>query len=117
MNTFKVGDIVTGETNNDYVFTTSAAIMRVLSVNGDTLDVTILSHKVFPQQVEQEYTVSAMQFMLAEAQCASCGQRLPEKPILIGSNTVEFKKDGVQVGCTFVPAETVRLIASRLETK
>lgn len=34
--------------------------------------------------------------------------------IMIGEHAVQFKKGGVQVGCTFVPRETVNQIHARL---
>lgn len=39
----------------------------------------------------------------------------PALPILIGSYTVEFKPDAIQVGCKTIPHATVRAIAERLE--
>lgn len=38
----------------------------------------------------------------------------PAPAIKIGNNEVEFKDGGVQVGCTFVPKETVEAVYKRL---
>lgn len=38
-----------------------------------------------------------------------------EEPIVIAHNPVEFKADGIQVGCTFVSKETIEEIAKRLQ--
>lgn len=36
------------------------------------------------------------------------------KPIMIGSNTVEFRSGSIKVGCTSIDNDTVRIIASKL---
>ncbi len=38
-----------------------------------------------------------------------------ETPIKVGDYTVEFKPDGVQVGCTFVDKKTILDIAAKLK--
>jgi hypothetical protein len=40
----------------------------------------------------------------------------PEPAVRVGNHDVEFKDNGVQVGCTFVPKETVLEIAKRLQS-
>ena len=37
----------------------------------------------------------------------------PAPSIKVGENTVEFKEGGIQVGCTFVPNETIKEIAKQ----
>lgn len=39
------------------------------------------------------------------------------KPIIIGEHEVEFKDDGVKVGCTFVDKKTVKKIYKKLFNK
>jgi hypothetical protein len=40
---------------------------------------------------------------------------LKEPPIVIGANEVIFSRDGVKVGCQFVPKETILKIAKKFQ--
>lgn len=63
---FKEGDIVTGlKGANAYVVTTDKAIMEVLGVKEDSMEVKILSHETRPRGIGSYYTVDLIWFKLA----------------------------------------------------
>ena len=63
---FKEGDIVTGlKGANAYVVTTDKAIMEVLGVKEDSMEVKILSHETRPRGIGSYYTVDPIWFKLA----------------------------------------------------
>ena len=60
---FKEGDIVTGlKGANAYVVTTDKAIMEVLGVKEDSMEVKILSHETRPRGIGSYYTVAPIWF-------------------------------------------------------
>ena len=62
---FKEGDIVTGLKGADaYVVTTDKAIMEVLGVKEDSMEVKILSHETRPRGIGSYYTVAPIWFKL-----------------------------------------------------
>ena len=62
---FKEGDIVTGlKGANAYVVTTDKAIMEVLGVKEDSMEVKILSHETRPRGIGSYYTVAPIWFKL-----------------------------------------------------
>ena len=63
---FKEGVIVTGLKGADaYVVTTDKAVMEVLQVNEDSMEVKILSHETRPRCIGSLYTVDPVWFKLA----------------------------------------------------
>ena len=62
---FKEGDIVTGlKGASAYVVTTDKAIMEVLGVKEDSMEVKILSHETRPRGIGSYYTVAPIWFKL-----------------------------------------------------
>ena len=62
---FKEGDIVTGLKGADaYIVTTDKAIMEVLGVKEDSMEVKILSHETRPRGIGSYYTVAPIWFKL-----------------------------------------------------
>ena len=62
---FKEGDIVTGlKGAKAYVVTTDKAIMEVLGVKEDSMEVKILSHETRPRGIGSYYTVAPIWFKL-----------------------------------------------------
>ena len=63
---FKAGDIVTGLKGADaYVVTTDKAVMEVLCVREESMEVKILSHETRPYSKGSLYTVNHVWFKLA----------------------------------------------------
>lgn len=64
-----------------------------------------------PEKFEHEYTEIPLQEFIDRAVTAF------EKPIVIAGNKVEFKSNGIQVGCTFVPHEQLEKLVEALHKK
>lgn len=54
---FKIGDIITGKSDNSYMWTTNEALMIVVNVDGCTMDVKILCHASRQSILNKQYDV------------------------------------------------------------
>ena len=65
---FKIGDIVTGLTVNQYAFTNSRGTFEVVGILDTMIEVKIINHEDFPEQRGNTYTVDPKKFRLMTAQ-------------------------------------------------
>lgn len=62
---FKVGDVITGKDANGYHVTTKDSVLVVTDIFGpDDIKVKVLAHKLYFEEVGEEYEVHPEEFML-----------------------------------------------------
>ena len=62
---FKVGDVITGKDANGYHVTTKDSVLLVTDIFGpDDIKVKVLAHKLYFEEVGEEYEVHPEEFML-----------------------------------------------------
>lgn len=120
---FKVGDIITGKSDERYVLTTTKAIMKVVKVHSSrSIVVEIIRHKDLRRETGKRYDVDPTFFRKIEPSVEILQelvlnelikQKLPQR---INAYEIFWENDYLQVGCQKIKKADALKIANAIKT-
>lgn len=119
---FKVGDIVTGKPDNGYTITTIKSKCRVINVYAGLMEVEVLEHPTFKNEIGNRFTVHQNRFSLAgvakftkeNLNALLLNELTKNLTTEVIGHDVKWYENKLEIGCSDLPKKKAVKIAKEI---